>query len=692
MQGYRIAHDIRCRIRFSLQIKHLSVNQADKLQYYFEGMPEVLGVKVFERTADIVVVYNGSRQSIIAGLRAFTWNDEKTLAHIPRQTGRALNSMYWDKMVSRVLWRGIRYILMPRPIRNAVTLVKAAPFIIKGVKSLRYWRINVDVLDAVSIVASLITGDFKTASSVIFLLQIGEILEEWTYRKSVDDLARSMDLGVTQVWQVDDDGKRQVPVDAVAQGECIVVEMGNMIPLDGQVIAGKAMVNQAALTGEAVPVRKYTTTTVYAGTVVEEGTLVIEVKNALGDTRYERIMTMIEEGERLKSSVQNKAENLADRLVPYTFIGAAAVWILTRNLGKMLSVLMVDFSCALKLSVPLVVLSAIREASNQQITVKGGKFLENVTRADTLVFDKTGTLTKARPTVKDVVAFEDRDPGEMLRIAACLEEHFPHSMAHAVVDAAKARDLHHEEMHSEVEYLVAHGIVSAIQGQRVIIGSRHFVFEDEGVVTDAVGWARLESLPRQHSHLFLGINGELAATICIEDPIRQEVPGVVAALKERGISRIVMMTGDSERTAKAVAELAGIDEYHAEVLPEDKAAFVEAENAAGRRVIMVGDGINDSPALSVADVGIAIDEGADIAREIADITISQDNLNKLVVLKDLSDGMLGRINGHYRFIVGFNLGVIAGGVTGIFSPGTAALLHNSSTLGISLHGMTNILK
>ena len=572
-----------------------------------------------------------------------------------------------------------------------LTTVSAVKYIWKGIKTLCKGKLDVSVLDATSIGVSVFRGDFNTAGSVMFLLGIGEILEEWTHKKSVDDLARTMALNVSKVWVVSDGQNIQVPVSEVKDGDQIVVTMGNMIPFDGIVSSGEAMVNQASLTGESVPVRKAEESAVYAGTVVEEGEITILVKQSSGSSRYEKIVKMIEESEQFKSALESKAEHLADRLVPYTLLGTGLTWLFTRNVTKALSVLMVDFSCAMKLAMPISVLSAIREASTYQITVKGGRFLEAIAEADTIVFDKTGTLTEAKPTVVDVVPFIDRSADDMLRVAACLEEHFPHSMAKAVVNAAKEKGLKHEEMHTKVEYIVAHGISTTVEGKRAIIGSYHFVFEDENCAIPDGMEEKFNQLPEECSHLYLAIENQLAAVICVEDPLRKEAADVVKALKQAGIGKVVMMTGDSDRTAKAIAARVGVDEYYSEVLPEDKANFVDAERQAGRKVIMIGDGINDSPALSAADVGIAISDGAEIAREIADITISAEDLNEILILKNLSDHLMKRIHGNYRFIVGFNTALIVLGVCGIIQPTTSALFHNTSTLLIGLKSMQNLL-
>ena len=579
--------------------------------------------------------------------------------------------------------------LLPNPVRKTWLTLKALQYIGKGIRCLARMKIEVPVLDATAIGVSVLRGDFKTAGSVMFLLGIGELLEEWTHKKSVGDLARSMSLNIKKVWLKRDEQEILVPVSDILPGDRVIIHMGNVIPFDGEVSCGEGMVNQASLTGESLPVRRCEGQSVYAGTVLEEGELEIVVRAVSGSTRFEKIVTMIEDSEKLKSNLESKAEHLADRLVPYTLVGTAIVGLLTRNVTKALSVLMVDFSCALKLAMPIAVLSAIREAGQNGITVKGGKYLEAVAEADIVVFDKTGTLTKAKPIVKEVIVFGDYPEPEALRIAACLEEHFPHSMAKAVVDAAKRRSLYHEEMHSKVEYIVAHGISSYIEGKKTVIGSSHFVFEDEKCRIRPEYQERFDTLPGEYSHLFLAIDGELVAVICIEDPLREEAGEMVRLLKEEGISKIVMMTGDSERTAVSIAKRVGVDEYYSEVLLEDKADFIEREKAAGRKVVMIGDGINDSPALSAADAGIAISDGAELAREIADITIAAEDLREIVILKRLSNAMINRIQGNYRGVVGINAALIALGVAGIIRPTTSALLHNTSTLAISLKSMGN---
>lgn len=688
---FTIRHEIKGRIRIHLCQNHMTMRQADLLAWFLSNQPMVEEAKVYERTADAVIHFRGERKELIRAILDFTYEDETLNEIVPMDSGRELNQEYQDKLVNRCLERLCTKLFLPAPVRAVYTTIKAIRYVWKGIRCLMKCKIEVEVLDATAIAVSIIRNDFDTAGSVMFLLGIGELLEEWTHKKSVGDLARSMSLNIEKVWQKIDDTEVLVPVSDIREGDLVVVHTGNVIPLDGIVEAGEAMVNQASMTGESVPVKKEIGSYAYAGTAIEEGSITIRIKKAAGSTRFERIVTMIEESEKLKSSVEGKASGLADALVPWSLGGTALTWLITRNTTKALSILMVDFSCALKLAMPLSVLAAMREASSYQMTVKGGKFLEAIADADTIVFDKTGTLTKAQPTVADVVTFEGRDQNEMLRIAACLEEHFPHSMANAVVQESISRGLVHEEMHSKVDYIVAHGIASYIGDERVIIGSNHFVFEDEKCVIPESEMDKFDSLPPEYSHLYLAIGGRLAAVICIEDPLRPESTQVIKELRRLGISKIVMMTGDSDRTAKAIAAKVGVDEYYSEVLPEDKANFVEKEKTEGRKVIMIGDGINDSPALSAANVGIAISEGAQIAREIADITISEDALYQLVTLKEISNRLMKRVHWNYRFVIGFNLGLILLGVSGVLAPATSALMHNTSTLLISLKSMTNLL-
>ncbi len=689
---FYIKHESRGRIRIHLAQKRMSSVQAETLLYYLQNQNQVSFAKVYDRTGDAVICYEGERAAVIRMIQLFHYEEVELPTGLLESSGRALNNEYQEKLISKVIYHFGRKWLLPAPIRAIYTTVVSVKYIWKGIQTLAQGKIEVPVLDATAIGVSMLRGDYGTAGSVMFLLGVGELLEEWTHKKSVGDLARSMSLNVGKVWLKKDGQEILVPSEKIVAGDEIVVHMGNLIPFDGEVSNGEGMVNQASLTGESVPVRRTLGSVVYAGTVLEEGELTILVKQTGGSSRYEKITAMIEESEKLKSGLESKAEHLADRLVPYSLGGTALTYLLTRNATKALSILMVDFSCALKLAMPISVLSAIREANQHKITVKGGKFLEAVAEADTIVFDKTGTLTKAQPTVAEVVSFsETKSPDELLRIAACLEEHFPHSMAKAVVDAAKEKHLDHEEMHSKVEYIVAHGISTTINGEKAIIGSYHFVFEDENsIILEGMG-EKFRHLPEEYSHLYLALEGVLAAVICIEDPLRPEAAEIIRQLKKAGLKKIVMMTGDSERTAKAIAKKVGVDEYYAEVLPEDKANFVEKEKAEGRKVIMIGDGINDSPALSAADVGIAISEGAEIAREIADITVAADDLAEILVLRMLSNRLMKRIHKNYRFIVTFNAGLILLGVGGILQPTTSALLHNTSTLYIGLKSMGNLL-
>ena len=687
-----IKHEIRGRIRVHLIGKAMSFAQADTLQYQFEQMKDVTAVKVQERTMDVTICYIGSRKHIITALGQFSYDKVEVPEVYLKNSGREMNRFYWDKLVDQTVVHFVNKIFLPAPLRAGIVTVRSVKYIVQGVKTLAKRKIEVPVLDATAISVSLIRGDYKTAGAVMFLLSMGEILEEWTHKKSVGDLARSLSLNIDKVWLVTDDTEVQVSAAQIKESDRIRVHMGAVIPFDGIVMEGEALVNQASLTGESLPVRKAAESPVYAGTVVEEGEITLLVKESTGSSKYEKIMTMIEDSEKLKSSLEGKAEHLADRLVPYTFLGTGLTLALTRNTVKALSVLMVDFSCALKLAMPLSVLSAIRESSAHDITVKGGKFLEAVAEADTIVFDKTGTLTKAQPTVVEVIPFDDRSPDELLRIAACLEEHFPHSMATAVVVEAMKRGLVHEELHTKVEYIVAHGISSTINDKKIIIGSHHFVFEDEGAVVPEDKKEQFEQLPEQYSHLYMAMDGKLVAVICIEDPLRVETAEVIRELKHLGIHKVVMMTGDSDRIAANIAQKAGVDAYYSEVLPEDKANFVEQEKKAGHKVIMVGDGINDSPALSAADVGIAISDGAEIAREIADVTIAADDLREIITLKKISNALMKRIDRNYKVIVGFNTALILFGVGGVLQPTMSALLHNTSTILISLKSMENLLE
>ena len=688
---FLIKHEVQGRLRIHVIRNRMTCAEADVLCWVLEKQKNVVKVKVYERTADAVIYYTGDREELIHGLKQFHFEKADVPDNVISSSGRDLNSAYREKLITKTLLHYGGKLLLPNPVRKTWLTLKALQYIGKGIRCLARMKIEVPVLDATAIGVSVLRGDFKTAGSVMFLLGIGELLEEWTHKKSVGDLARSMSLNIKKVWLKRDEQEILVPVSDILPGDRVIIHMGNVIPFDGEVSCGEGMVNQASLTGESLPVRRCEGQSVYAGTVLEEGELEIVVRAVSGSTRFEKIVTMIEDSEKLKSNLESKAEHLADRLVPYTLVGTAIVGLLTRNVTKALSVLMVDFSCALKLAMPIAVLSAIREAGQNGITVKGGKYLEAVAEADIVVFDKTGTLTKAKPIVKEVIVFGDYPEPEALRIAACLEEHFPHSMAKAVVDAAKRRSLYHEEMHSKVEYIVAHGISSYIEGKKTVIGSSHFVFEDEKCRIRPEYQERFDTLPGEYSHLFLAIDGELVAVICIEDPLREEAGEMVRLLKEEGISKIVMMTGDSERTAVSIAKRVGVDEYYSEVLPEDKADFIEREKAAGRKVVMIGDGINESPALSAADAGIAISDGAELAREIADITIAAEDLREIVILKRLSNAMINRIQGNYRGVVGINAALIALGVAGIIRPTTSALLHNTSTLAISLKSMGNLL-
>lgn len=689
---FRIKHEIEGRIRIHLAQAGMSYREADILQYYLERLEGVDQVKVYERTADAAIRFTGRRDEILQALRVFQYQDAEVPETVLEHSGRELNAVYREKLIYKVLLRLARRWIVPYPVRAAYILCRAMKYAYKGLCCLSDRKLEVPVLDAIAISVSVLRGNLKTAGSIMFLLGVGEILEEWTHKKSVGDLARCMSLNVNKVWLVKDGQQRLVPSDRIAAGDQVVVRMGNVIPFDGVVTEGEAMVNQASLTGEPLPVKKEEDGYVYAGTVIEEGELTIQVRETSGCTRFEKIVTMIEESEKLKSSVESKAEHLADRLVPYTLLGTGLVWLLTGSATKALAVLMVDFSCALKLAMPISVLSAIREAGTYHITIKGGTYLEAVAAANTIVFDKTGTLTKARPTVKEVISFGESSADEMLRIAACLEEHFPHSMAKAVVKAAKDKKLEHEEMHSKVEYIVAHGISSRLNDKKVVIGSHHFVFEDEKCTIADEYRERFARLPEDCSHLYLAVENRLRAVICIEDPLREEATEIISGLKAMGIEKIVMMTGDSERAAAAVAAKVGVDEYDSEVLPEDKASFVEKEKAEGRTVIMIGDGINDSPALSAADVGIAISDGAEIAREIADITIAADDLYGLLTLRELSQRLMKRIRRNYRTIVGINTSLIALGIGGVIGPAASAFLHNMSTLGIGVESMRNLLK
>lgn len=689
---FRIEHELKGRMRLHVCTKKMSYEEADTLQYYLGSFPFVTKVKVHENIGNVTVNYVGSRKQLCEALAAYRPETVDVPDEFLHNSGRKLNEEYKEKLINKVLFMAGTKLFLPAPVRTVITIAKAGKYWKQGMRTLANRKIEVPVLDATAIGVSVLRGDMNSANSIMFLLGIGEILEEWTHKKSVEDLARSMSLNITKVWQLVNGKEVLVPSNAIVPGDEVVVHMGNVIPFDGVLTSGDAMVNQASLTGEPLPVHKTTGGYVYAGTVVEDGDLTLKVEKSAGGTRFEKVVAMIEDSEKLKSSLEGKAEHLADRLVPYTLAGTGAVYLLTRNVTKTLAVLMVDFSCALKLAMPISVLSAIREASHYQVTVKGGKYLEAMSEADTIVFDKTGTLTKAQPTVVDVIPFCEAQSDELLRIAACLEEHFPHSMAKAVVDAAAQKGLVHEEIHSKVEYIVAHGISSFVEGKKVVIGSAHFIFEDEKCVVPEGYQSRFDSLPEEYSHLYLAVDGKLCAVICIEDPLREEAAEVIQELKKVGIKNVVMMTGDSDRTARAIAARVGVDRYFAEVLPEDKAHFVEKAKANGSKVIMIGDGINDSPALSAADVGIAISDGAEIAREIADVTVGADNLYQIVTLKQISNALMKRIHTNYRRIVAINAGLIVLGVAGVIQPTTSALLHNSSTLVISLESMKNLLE
>lgn len=686
-----IKHEIPGRIRVHMVQPKMTFEEADILLYYLVNLENVTKAKVYERTQDAVIYYEKDRREIIKALQKFGYDRVTVPEGLTEHSGRQMNAEYQEKLLMKVVMRFGGKFLIPAPVRAVWTGVRSLKYLQQGIASLKKGRLEVAALDATAIGVSILRRDMNTASSIMFLLGIGELLEEWTHKKSVGDLARDMSLNVGKVWLLREEQEILVPAKQIEPEDLVVVRMGNVIPFDGVVSGGEAMVNQASMTGEAVPVKKTAESYVYAGTVVEEGELIICVKAVSRATRFEKIVTMIEESEKLKSNLESHAEHLADQLVPYTLAGTILTWLLTRNVTKALAVLMVDFSCALKLAIPISVLSAIREAGAYNITVKGGKYMEAAANATTIVFDKTGTLTEARPTVRKVVSFCEQSEDELLRMAACLEEHFPHSMAKAVVEAARKRGLEHEEMHSKVNYIVAHGISSTIEGKRVVIGSHHFVFEDEKCSVREPWIRQFETLPEECSLLYLAIEHELAAVVCIEDPLRKEAADVVRALKATGLEKVVMMTGDSEKTAASVARRVGVDAYYSEVLPEDKAKFVEQERASGRTVIMIGDGINDSPALSAANVGIAIRDGAQIAQEIADITISAENLWEIVILRRLSEALMRRIQKNYRSIVGINATLILLGVTGILQPTTSALLHNMSTLTISLTNMKNLL-
>ena len=688
----KILHDTAGRLRVHLCCKRMTLRQADVLEYYLLAVDGVRSVKVYDRTRDAVVVYDAERERMIRALARFSFEKAEKLDLTPEHTSRTLNREFEDKLALTVMRRCASNLFLPAPVTSALAVIRSAKYIKEGLLALWHRKLSVAVLDATAVTVSMVRGDFATAGSVMFMLRLGEILEEWTHKKSVADLASAMSLRVENVWQQVDGTEVLTKVTDVKPGDRIVIRTGGMIPLDGRVVEGEAMVNQSSLTGESMPVAKRPGSLVYAGTVAEEGECVVCVEKVSGSGRYDRVVRMIEESEKLKSTAEDKASRMADRLVPYTLGGTAVTYLLTRDVTKMLAVLMVDFSCALKLAIPVAVLSAMRESSGHHISVKGGRFLEAVAKADTIVFDKTGTLTYATPKVAQVVPFGGHREADMLRLAACLEEHYPHSMANAVVEEAKRQGLTHEEYHSQVQYVVAHGISSMVEDKKVIIGSAHFVFEDEGCCIPEGEQEKYDALSAAYSHLYLCIDGELAAVICIHDPLRREAKDAVKALHESGFTNVVMMTGDNRRTAESVAAEVGVDAVYAEVLPEDKAAFIRQEKEKGHTVIMVGDGVNDSPALSEADAGIAISTGAAIAREIADITVASEDLFELVTLRKLSEALMARIHGSYRFIVAFNLSLITLGVAGVLPPAISALLHNTSTLGIGLKNMTDLLE
>ena len=684
-----ILHECAGRLRIHAQQRRMTLLQADILEAYLRRLPGVTSAAVYDRTCDAVICYRGPREQVISALARFSYEQAAELA--PEHSSRTLNREYEEKLVLAVCRRAVSRLFFPAPLRTAMTAVRSVRYIKEGLDCLLRGRVQVPVLDAAAVTVSILRGDFETAGSIMFLLGVGDTLNEWTHKKSVADLAGTMALNVDKVWLETEQGSVLVPVGDVKAGDRITVRTGGMIPLDGKVISGEAMVDQASITGEPLAVRKNAGGYVYAGTVVEEGSCTILVDKAAGGGRYDRIVKMIEESEKLKSKTEDQASHLADSLVPYSLGATVLIWLITRSAARALAVLMVDFSCALKLSMPIAVLSAMKEAGTYHLSVKGGRFLEAVSQADTIVFDKTGTLTHAAPVVAQVVTFGGYPENDMLRLAACLEEHFPHSMAKAVVTESARRGLRHEERHSQVQYIVAHGISSSVGDEKVVIGSHHFVFEDEGCVVPEDELDKFDAIPGEFSNLYLAISGVLAAVICVKDPLREEAPAVIAGLRKLGITKLVMMTGDNEKTARAVAQAVGVDEYRAEVLPEDKAAFVRSEHALGRKVIMLGDGVNDSPALSEADVGIAISDGAAIAREVADITVAADDLNALLTLKELSYALMRRIHGNYRAIIGFNFMLICLGVAGVLPLAASALLHNTSTLLISLHSMTDLL-
>lgn len=699
---FKLKHEIVGRIRVSLDAKRLTFDEADVLEYYLTRLPELDSVKVYERTADVVLSfkpwyfkdaseYLNGRRKVLRALRKFDFTQETAPDYVFQSSGRRLNAEYKEKLVAALGKRLIMTSIMPAPIRIVITAFQSIRYIKEGIKCLAAGKLKVPVLDGIAIGTSMMRGNFNTAGSVMFLLGFGELLEEWTKKRSYGDLARSMALNISHVWLIKDDKELLVLADTIVPGDTVRVHMGNIIPFDGEVEAGDALVNQSSMTGESAPVHRRKGDTVYAGTVLEEGELIIKIREACGTNKYDKIISMIEASEKTKSISESKAEHLADRLVPYTLAGTIVTYLLTRNITKALAVLMVDFSCALKLAMPISVITAMKEAQKHEITVKGGKFFEAVAEADTVVFDKTGTLTKATPKVKDIISFGKMGFDEILKISACLEEHFPHSVAKAVVKEAAERGIVHDEMHSKVDYIVAHGIASFIGDKRVVIGSRHFIFEDEGCKLGRGMKRRFDNLPKEYSHLYLAIDSRLEAVLLIDDPLREDAADVIRALKHRGIKRIVMMTGDSRHTAEAIAARAGIDEFYSEVLPEDKAGYIEKEREKGHKVIMVGDGINDTPALSASNVGIAISDGAEITREIADIIINVDDMSKLTTLIDISHGLMKRISSNYKSIVGINGALIGLGVGGVIMPTTSALIHNGSTLAIGVKSMNDYL-
>ncbi len=687
---FLIKHEIRGRVRLHVKQHRMTYEQADTLEWYLSSLSQVKKAVVYEATCDVVIRYEGSLRKLLTAAAAFDYEKNKAPEDVTAHSGRQSAAEFKDKLITMTAARVLRRAVLPAPVREVITAVKAVPFLVKGVQAILHGKLEVAVLDAAAIGVSIVRGDYSTADSVIYLLSIGELLEDWTRKKSRDDLARVLALPAEKVWMIADGQEVLTEREKVAAGDHVVVHMGSVIPFDGTVVSGTGMANQASMTGEALAVRKEAGDSVFAGTVLEEGEITIAVRNTSGESRYENITRLIEESEKMKSSVESRAEHLADRLVPYCFAGTALTYLLSGNAMRALSVLMVDYSCALKLAMPVAVISAMRTAAEQHITVKGGRFMEELAQADTIVFDKTGTLTKANPRVAQVVPFDGEDESVMLMIAACMEEHFPHSMAKAVVEAAEERSILHDEMHTKVNYLVAHGIATTIDGKRACIGSRHFIFEDEGAVIPESEQEKFAALPDSFSHLYLSIDGRLKAVICIEDPVRQEAASVISDLRDAGFTNIVMMTGDNKHIAERIAGITGVDRFYAEVLPEDKAGFVEQERAAGHTVVMVGDGINDSPALSAADVGIAISDGAEIAREIADITVSGGDISDIVIARRISASLIKRINFNYRFIVSFNTALIVLGVLGIISPTTSALLHNGSTLAIGLKSLTNV--